>query len=260
MSTRTGKIARLPRYFRDKLNQRLQDGEPGNRLVDWLNSLPEVREVLAAEFCGREISEQNLSEWKQGGYRDWERHEASCALVRELTEQTDDLAEEADGLEVSHRLASVLSVELARVADAMMEQATDPEERWRRLRDLLHELARLRQEDRKAGWLLMEREKRNRESAQRIEAMHKREWEEEKDKILAPLWAKAKLGRLGELFGGGENGRKVAAFVLEVKHDLPLDSLVGGFGQRPVKPDQTKSNPIKPNQTECQDTPSSNGS
>jgi hypothetical protein len=37
--TRTGKIARLPRELRDELNRRLREGEPGIRLVEWLNSL-----------------------------------------------------------------------------------------------------------------------------------------------------------------------------------------------------------------------------
>jgi len=31
--TRVGKIARLPREIREQLNRRLQDGEPGKRLV-----------------------------------------------------------------------------------------------------------------------------------------------------------------------------------------------------------------------------------
>ena len=48
--TRVGKIARLPRALREQLNHRLQDGELGRRLVDWLNASPEVKAVLAAEF------------------------------------------------------------------------------------------------------------------------------------------------------------------------------------------------------------------
>jgi hypothetical protein len=69
--TRTGKIARLPREIREQLNRRLQDGEPGKKLVEWLNSLPEVKAALNTQFGGRRVSEQNLSEWKAGGYRDW---------------------------------------------------------------------------------------------------------------------------------------------------------------------------------------------
>jgi hypothetical protein len=46
----------------------LSDGEPGRDLVAWLNGLPEVQRVVIAEFGGRPVREQNLSEWKQGGY------------------------------------------------------------------------------------------------------------------------------------------------------------------------------------------------
>ena len=89
--TRTGKIARLPVEIRHQLNRRLQDGKPGKQLVVWLNSLPEVRAVLKEEFGARPITEQNLSEWKLGGYADWERHEGSCALVSRLTDEAGDL-------------------------------------------------------------------------------------------------------------------------------------------------------------------------
>ena len=48
--TRTGKIARLPKAVREELNRRLQDGEPGTQLVEWLNSLPQVQRVKALKF------------------------------------------------------------------------------------------------------------------------------------------------------------------------------------------------------------------
>ena len=65
--TRNGKIARLPCRIRTQLNRRLQDGELGPQLVEWLNALPEAQKILAAEFGGRPINEQNLSEWRLGG-------------------------------------------------------------------------------------------------------------------------------------------------------------------------------------------------
>jgi hypothetical protein len=76
----TGKISRLPREIREQLNRRLDDGEPGNRLVIWLNELPTVRALLAAEFGGAAINEQNLTNWKQGGFRDWRIQQEAGAL------------------------------------------------------------------------------------------------------------------------------------------------------------------------------------
>ena len=242
--TRNGKVARLPRRVRDELNRRLQDGEEGNTLLEWLNALPQVQEVLKA-FSSQPVSKQNLSEWRQGGYRDWERHEESCDMVRRLTEETDDLYEQADGIEVSHRLSAVLAVEVARVAAMLLEEATAPQEKWRRLQEVLRELTPLRQEDRKAGWLFLERERREEEWEERMELERKSEFSREKKKILAPIWAQAQLKWLAEVFGGGENGRTVAAFILEVQKDLPFGTL-GHPLPDPVKPSQSESNQIKP--------------
>lgn len=71
MFSRIGKIARLPENIRHELNLRLLDGEGGPRLLAWLNSLPEVQAVLAQQFGGRGINQQNLSAWRTGAYREW---------------------------------------------------------------------------------------------------------------------------------------------------------------------------------------------
>jgi hypothetical protein len=86
----------LPREIRDELNVRLQKGELGKLLVEWLDDLPVAQEVLKASFDGRAISEQNLSEWKAGGYEDWVRHQDSCAFASILTEMSRDLEEAAE--------------------------------------------------------------------------------------------------------------------------------------------------------------------
>ena len=84
--TRTGKIARLPLAIREQLNASLLEGELGCNLVDWLNSLPEVRAILAAQFGGSPINEPNLSAWKDGGYEDWLARQNSRAWVARLVE------------------------------------------------------------------------------------------------------------------------------------------------------------------------------
>jgi len=102
MKTRNGKIARLPPSLqrkvlvagkergkleiREQLNTRLADGEPGeplgigaggksrkeaSRLVEWLNSNPDVMKVMAEQFEGRPITDNNLSEWRAGGFEEW---------------------------------------------------------------------------------------------------------------------------------------------------------------------------------------------
>jgi len=81
---RIGKIARLPRAVRTQLNTRLQDGAEGKQLADWLNSLPEVQDVLAEKFKGRTINEQNLTNWLQGGYKEWLAHQEIHVLAAKL--------------------------------------------------------------------------------------------------------------------------------------------------------------------------------
>src|SRR5260370_42103772 len=82
--TRTGKIARLPHAVRLELNRRLQNGEQGKKLAAWLNALPEVQAIVASEFGGKAIREQNLSEWKQGGYRDWQAQQEALEIPGQL--------------------------------------------------------------------------------------------------------------------------------------------------------------------------------
>src|SRR3954468_6317546 len=46
--SRIGKVARLPHSLREQLNLRLLDHEPAKSILPWLNSLPEVKAILAA--------------------------------------------------------------------------------------------------------------------------------------------------------------------------------------------------------------------
>jgi hypothetical protein len=223
--SRTGKIARLPHELRDQLNRRLRDGENGTPLIEWLNALPEVQEVLKDEFGGRPIIEENLTAWKHGGYCDWEAHQESRDLVRGLVERSDDFRDATDEIEISDRLSAVLAAELARVAEALLGQTKDPRERWNRLREILQELVRLRKEDHKTARLVMDRERWEFESQRLHEDNSKREHEETKSKLTAPIWAGLHLRSMAQAFGGGENGEKIAAYLLEVKHDLEPGSL-----------------------------------
>jgi len=59
--TRQGKIARLPHPIPEQINQRLQNGEEGKQIAEWFNTLPEVTSLMAGEFDGQPINENNLS-------------------------------------------------------------------------------------------------------------------------------------------------------------------------------------------------------
>jgi len=68
---------------------------------------------------------------------------------------------------------------------------------------------------------------------------------EHKERMCAPFWVKLRLQSLAELFGGGEVGVQVAAFILEMQNGLPP----GQLGSHRHKPGPTESDSIKPNPT-----------
>src|SRR5882757_7407000 len=87
MTTRHGKIARLPNDIREELNRRLFNGAMGPELLAWLNQLPAVKEVLSQFFNGAPVNRQNLSDWRQGGYQDWLRHQERELRIQRIAEQ-----------------------------------------------------------------------------------------------------------------------------------------------------------------------------
>jgi hypothetical protein len=176
--TRTGKIARLPRETREQLNRRLQDGQPGTQLVVWLNALPETQAVLARDFAGRAVSEQNLSEWKQGGYRDWLARQDVLAQVRELTADAGELARATDGALADH-LATVLAARYAAaLADWQGEPTAESRRQLRALRSLCQDIVELRRGDHSAARLKIEQERlaRDRQQTEDEVVEHFKRW------------------------------------------------------------------------------------
>jgi hypothetical protein len=154
--TRNGKIARLPKAVRDELNRRLSDGQPGKELVAWLNGLPEVQSVVAAEFDGRPVREQNLSEWKQGGYGDWLRQQEALELVRCLSAEADELTQAATE-PLTDKLAPWVVARYCMAARALATE--NGEVGWKLLRELGSDVVALRRGDHYAERLRIERER-----------------------------------------------------------------------------------------------------
>lgn len=156
--TRTGKIARLPRTIREQLNRRLEDGEPGSDLVAWLNALPPVQTVLKTEFADRPISEQNLSEWKSGGYRDWRKHQEAMELVRDLSANADELTQ-VTGEPLTDRMSPLLATRYMAVIKLLGVAAGEDANDWKTLRELCSDVVALRKGDHSAERLKLERER-----------------------------------------------------------------------------------------------------
>src|ERR1043166_2196726 len=157
LMTRTGKIARLPDDIRNQLNRRIRDGENGQKLLKWLNTLPEVRAVLAAEFHGQPVRPSNLTEWKKGGYRDWLVSQDARNLAHNLQDQH-SLGHETLAGPFTAKLAQWAALYYASAAQSLVAAETQPKARWDRLRELCVDIARLRRGDLHAEQLDIERQ------------------------------------------------------------------------------------------------------
>lgn len=60
-------------------------------MVQWLNGLPEVRAVLAAEFQGKPIRKQNLSRWRKGGFNEAVKEDNTRREVQSFLKEIDGL-------------------------------------------------------------------------------------------------------------------------------------------------------------------------
>jgi|ERR1051326_316095 transposase len=157
--TRNGKIARLPHDIREQLNRRLEDGEQGKRLVTWLNSLPTVRAVMQSEFGGRPIREQSLSEWRKGGFRDWQLQQEALELMPRIVREAGELKGKVDG-ELTNHMAIWISAHLMAVMRRLIA-STDlgDTKKWKLLHEACADIVALRRGDQNAEWLRLDRER-----------------------------------------------------------------------------------------------------
>ena len=109
---------------------------------------------------GKPIREQNLSEWKQGGYRDWQARQEALEVAGRLGEDAAALQAE-DGPPLTDTLALWLAARYA-VATRQVAGAAGAEG-WRLLRELCADVVELRRGDHHAERLRIERERLDRE-------------------------------------------------------------------------------------------------
>jgi hypothetical protein len=154
--TRNGKIARLPLAIRQELNRRLDEGEQGKKLVAWLNGLPAAQAIAVAEFGGKPIREQNLSEWKRGGYRDWLAKQEALEIAGRLGEDATEWNANGRG-SLTDTLAFWLVARYALATRRVAE--TEGREGWRLLREMCGDIVELRKGDHSRERLQIERER-----------------------------------------------------------------------------------------------------
>jgi hypothetical protein len=104
--TLVGKVARLPNTIREQLNQRLSDGQTGIEILAWLNELPVVKRILAAQFEGAPITERNLVNWRKIGYARWLQKQEPIQELKWLGEAASDFSRAGAG-KLAHGAAAL---------------------------------------------------------------------------------------------------------------------------------------------------------
>ena len=142
-TARRGKIALLAQPVREEVNRRLERGEIADSILDWLNGLPETQELLQQRFDGQPISPQNLSRWRQGGYRVWLQHQEDRAEIQALRREAEENEADHENFEVADHLANQLVLVYVRMLREIA-QLPDGPKKWQHTYAATRELNQLR--------------------------------------------------------------------------------------------------------------------
>src|ERR1051326_6246300 len=103
---RTGKVARLPKAIRDKINLMMLDGHTYLQIIAELGD------------DGKDLNEDNLSTWKSAGFLDFRREEKELADIRVRQEYAADVARETPGVSLCEATSKMM---IAQVLDALRD-------------------------------------------------------------------------------------------------------------------------------------------
>ena len=160
---RTGKIARLPHKIREELNRRIQDGQPGTELVTWLNSLRKVNAVLKKQFNSQPINAPNLSDWMDGGYRDWLTLQETVDLLHLMQDNSEELTQAANSTPLSDLLAHRLAARIVLLSKQLDQSTADGPPDPKLLTELCTAVVTLRKGDHSAERLQLDHESNTRD-------------------------------------------------------------------------------------------------
>jgi hypothetical protein len=116
-----GKIARLAADIREEVNLRLYNGNKSKDILAWLNELPAVKKILAAQFAGVPINVRNLCNWRKIGYWRWFDEQQNVASMKNRGQYAAGLADAAGG-NLSRGVAAVASGKLLEFLDKKSDQ------------------------------------------------------------------------------------------------------------------------------------------
>jgi hypothetical protein len=126
-------------------------------ILHWLNGDPAVTKVMEEHFEGHPISEQNVSEWRQGGYEEWLIYHSYLGNVGDLSENAQRVA--LTGINAEH----LLLILTAAFADLLHNQSTTDEIAFNRRLIVLQHLTKtalsMRRSEQKDARLQLDRDR-----------------------------------------------------------------------------------------------------
>ena len=224
---RNGKIARLPSPIRNELNFRMDSGKDGAEILKWLNALPEVKAGIKSGFDGVPISKQNLSEWRKGGFLEWQRHLEWIHQACELHNCTKDM----ENVLTPPRWPAIGRPLAVRYAALLQSWDGKPDPKFERdlrlLRGLGQDIALLQRTLQRADRQSVEYEQRAEDDMEKHSAKMKQ-------LALSPIKAELERGSLRRMFGlfyEDDAAKRLADLVIAVKFDLPRSKKFTGKGR-----------------------------
>ncbi len=216
---RIGKIARLQAAVRAQLNSRIHDGLEGKQIVLWLNSLPEVRKVLADKFDARPINEQNLTDWRQGGYQEWLATQDILAQAAELAASRRELQDVAPGHSFTDHLAHAHAFRYAALLASQGQVLDEPS--LRQLHALDHTcqaVVNLRRNDQNAARLQIETERWERTRQQLDDERSEIVKSRQRKELAAPIWQAIRQAERRQQPGGDKAARMAVGLLDEIEN------------------------------------------
>ena len=237
-TARRGKIARLPAHVRRQLNLRLENNQPADSILPWLNNLPETSQILADQFDGASITPQNLSEWRQGGFHQW-------LLLQELMDHASRLHEGVADLPVceptvlADDLATALAARYAALLNSWDGEITPEfEAKIKFLRGLSQDITRLQKSLHSAA-------QQNRDLARQQKQDAADDLESAKKIATARLLASSRIDTLSDYTGGEVAPERVA--VETASSESEVAAILNRFLSDSIAPNPTKKPMPTPN-------------
>lgn len=201
------KVARLPRDIREQLNSKLDNGELGPTILPWLNALPEVQKIVREQFKGIDVSDQNLSTWRETGYATWQVGQERVHRLRQLSEMAIKMGSSGRDLFAgSNAIAAGHIMELLENLDpdAQQEMLAEKPEMFT---ELLDKLAKLTKAHTESDRTALDKEKH--ETSKQKLALDRERYEFAQAQAVLKHAKSAEVQKI--VSGPGTNAEKIAA-------------------------------------------------